>query len=85
MGKWVMYCVPCGVEQSINPSFNLLNWKTHLSLKASEFDSVHEKNLKLYQNKKINAVKEAREDQEKVEATMKQREDRVFKYAAKGK
>jgi len=56
-----------------------------LSPKASGFDSVHEKNLKLYQNKKINAIKEAREDQKKVEATMKQKEDRVFKYAAKGK
>jgi len=68
-----MYCVPCGVERNINPSF--LNWKTHLSPKASGFDNVCERNLKLYQNKKINVVKEAREDQEKVEATMKQRED----------
>jgi len=56
-----------------------------LSPKVSGFDSVPEKNLKLYQNKKINAVKEARENQEKVKATMKQREDRVFKYATKGK
>jgi hypothetical protein len=84
MGKWVMYCVLCGVERSINPSFNLLNWKTHLSPKVSGLDSVHENNLKLYQNKEINAIKEAQEDQEKVEATMKQK-DRVFKYAAKSK
>jgi len=83
MGKWVMYCVPCGVERSINPSFNLLNQKTQLSPKVSGLDSVHEKNLKLYQNK--DAVKEVQEDQEKVEATMKQRKDRMFKYAAKGK
>jgi len=57
MGKWMMYCVPCGVERSINPSFNLLNWKTHLSLKVSGLDSVREKNLKLYQNKEINAIR----------------------------
>jgi hypothetical protein len=57
MGKWVMYCVPCGVERSINPSFNLLNWKTHLSLKVSGLDSVHEKKFKLYQNKEINAIR----------------------------
>jgi hypothetical protein len=66
-----MYCVPCGVERSINPSFNLLNWKTHLSLKASGLDSVHEKNLKLYHNKGISVVKETRKDLEKVEASMK--------------
>jgi len=24
MGKWVMFCVSCGVERNINPSFNLL-------------------------------------------------------------
>jgi hypothetical protein len=53
MGKGVMYCVPCVVERSINPSFYLLNWKTHLSPKANGFDSVHEKNLKLHQNKKM--------------------------------
>jgi hypothetical protein len=53
MGKWVMYCVSCGVERSINPSFNRLNWKTHLSPKANGFDSVHEKNLKLHRNKKM--------------------------------
>jgi hypothetical protein len=56
MGKWVMYCLPSVVERSINPSFNLLNWKTHLSPKASGLDNVHEKNLKLYQNKEINAI-----------------------------
>jgi hypothetical protein len=65
MGKWVMYCVPCGVERSINPSFNLFNWKTHLSPKANGFDSVHEKNLKLYKNKEISVVKEVQEDEEK--------------------
>jgi hypothetical protein len=59
MGKWVMSCVSCGVERNINPSFNLLNWKTHLSLKVSGLDSVHEKNLQLYQNKEINVTKEA--------------------------
>ncbi len=48
MGKWVMCCVPCGVERNVNPSFNLLNWKTHSSPKASGLDSVHEKNLQLY-------------------------------------
>jgi hypothetical protein len=80
-----MYCVPCVVERSINPSFNLLNWKTHLSPKASGLDNVHEKNFKLYQNKEISAIKEVREDQEKVEATMKQKEDQVLKYAAKSK
>jgi len=85
MGKWVMYCVPCGVERNINPSFNLLNWKTHLSFKATRLDSIHEKNLKLYQNKEINVVKEAQEDQGKVEVTMKKKENQVFKYAAKGK
>ncbi len=85
MEKWVMYCVPCGVERSINPSFNLLNWKTHLSPTTSGFDNVHEKNLKLYQNKEINAIKEVRKNQEKVEATMKRSEDWVFKYDAKGK
>ncbi len=69
----MMYCVPCGVERSINPSFNLLNWKTHLSPKVSGLDNVHGKNSKLYQNKEINVVKEAQEDQEKVKATMKQR------------
>ncbi len=53
-----MYCVPCGVERSINPSFNLLNWKTHLSPKVNGLDNVHEKNLKLYQNKEISAIKE---------------------------
>ncbi len=62
-----------------------MNWKIHLSPKATGFDSVHEKNLKLYHNKKINAIKEAWKNQEKVEATMKQRDDQVFKYATKGK
>jgi len=64
MGKWVMYCVPCGVERSINPSFNLFNWKTHLSLKVNGFDSVHEKNLKFYQNKEISVVKGSRRRRE---------------------
>jgi hypothetical protein len=59
MGKWVMYSVPYGVERSINPSLNFLNWKTHVSLKSNEIDSVDEKNLKLYQNKEISVVKEA--------------------------
>jgi hypothetical protein len=59
MGKWVMYYVSCGVERSINPSFNLLNWKIYLSFKANGLDNVHEKNFKLYQNKEINVVKEA--------------------------
>jgi hypothetical protein len=48
-----------------------LNWKTHLSLKANGLDSVHEKNLKLYQNKEINLVKEAWEDQEKAKESKK--------------
>jgi hypothetical protein len=80
-----MYCIPCGVERSINPSFNLLNWKTHLSPKVSGLDSVHEKNLKLYHNKEISVVKEAQKDQEKTEATMKSKENWVLKYAVEGK
>jgi hypothetical protein len=39
----------------------------------------------LYHNKEISAVKEVQEDHEKAEATMKQEEDWVFKYVAKGK
>jgi hypothetical protein len=85
VGKWVMYCVQCGVERSINPSFNLLNWKTQLSPKVSGLDSVHEKNLKLYQNKEIGEIKVVRKDHEKAEATMKRKEDWVFKYVVKGK
>jgi hypothetical protein len=56
-----------------------------LSPKASGLDSFHEKNLKVYQNKEIIVVKEAQKDQKKVEATMKRRENQVFKYAAKCK
>jgi hypothetical protein len=40
-------CTMWGRERkSINPSFNLLNWKFHLSFQASGLDNVHEKNLK---------------------------------------
>jgi hypothetical protein len=85
LGEVGVYCVPCGVERSINPSFNLFNWKTHLSPKANGLDSVHEKNLKLYQNKEIGEIKVVRKDHEKVEATMKRKEDWVFKYVVKGK
>jgi hypothetical protein len=54
----VTYCAPCGVKRSINPSFNLLNMKTHLSPKANGLDNVHEKNLKEYLNKEIKVEKE---------------------------
>ena len=45
-GKWIMFCVSCQVERNINPSFNLLNFKTHFSPKANGVDSIYEKNLK---------------------------------------
>ncbi len=59
--------------------------ETHLSPKASGLDSFHENILKLYENKEIIAIKEAKKDQKKVEATMKWRENQMFKYAAKCK
>jgi len=67
----VTYCTPCGVKRSINPLFNLLNWKTRLSPKTNGLDNVHEKNLKEYLNKEIKAEKEVQKEQKKLEATMK--------------
>ncbi len=72
--KWITYYVPCGVERNINPSFNFLNWKTHLSLKANGLDNLSEAFLKVF-DKEVRAKKEAWKEQEKVEATTKQKED----------
>ncbi len=71
MGEQVTYCAPCGVKRSINPSFNLLNQKTHLSPKANGFDKVHEKNLKGYLNKEIKIEKRGWKRTKKGETTMK--------------
>jgi hypothetical protein len=45
--------VPCGVYKNINPSFKLLNWKTHIPAKANGLHNVHKKNLKEYLNMKV--------------------------------
>ena len=51
--KWIMYCVSCGNEKSINPYFNPSNLKVHLSSKVNGVDFVHEKNLKSYMDKAL--------------------------------
>jgi hypothetical protein len=53
-----MYYVPCGVEKSINPSFNFFNWKTHLSPKANGLDNLLEAFKKVF-DKEVRAKKEA--------------------------
>lgn len=85
IGKWVMFCCSCGVERSINPSFNLSNHKTHMSSRVGGSESVHEKNLRAFRNKEIVSDKLAQEEKEKEEAILKRRTEWVQKYLEEGK
>ena len=82
--KWVMFCVSCQVERSIKPSFNLLNFKTHLSPKENGVDSIHEKNLKSSLKKEVILEKVSLEEKKKSEGILKKHIEWVQKYARKG-
>jgi hypothetical protein len=83
-GRWVMYCVPCAHEHSINPSYNLLNMKTHLSPKFNGVETAHEKNWKSYLNKEIAQEKLTKVERAKDEAILKKRTEWVQKWALEG-
>ena len=76
-----MFCVSCQVERSINPTFNLLNFKIHLSPKANGVDSIHEKNLKSSLKKEVISEKVALEENEKSEGILKKHIEWVQKHA----